>query len=191
MAFQAHGSFCEFSGSQETWTAYVEHLEQYLAADKIEDVDEQRAILLSVCDPATYRFICSLVSPKKRAELKFTDIADIVQKHYDPKPSIIVQRYRFNTRYRHVGESASTYVAELCQLSNHCDFGPSLQQMLQDRLICGIEDPKIQQRLLAEPDLSFDKAFELSLTSESADQNVKDLQATKSPQTSLNRMQIK
>ena len=37
--------------------------------------------------------------------------------------------------------------------------------MLRNRLICGIEDPKIQQRLLAEPDLTFDKA-------ESADKNV-------------------
>ena len=47
MAFQAHGSFSEFSSSQETWTAYVQRLEQYLAANKIEDADQQRAILLS------------------------------------------------------------------------------------------------------------------------------------------------
>ena len=62
--------------------------------------------------------------------------------------------------------------------------------MLQDRLVCGIEDPKVQRRLLTEPDL-FNKAFELVLASEFTDQNSKDLQATKSPQTSLNRMQIK
>ena len=97
MAFQAHSSFSEFSSSQETRTAYVERLEQYLAANKIEDADQQRAILLSVCGPATYRLICSLLSPKKPAELKFKDIAEIVQKHHDPKPSVIVQRYRFNT----------------------------------------------------------------------------------------------
>ena len=191
MAFQAHGSFSEFSSSQETWTAYVERLEQYLAANKIEDADQQRAILLSVCGPATYRLICSLVSPKKPAELKFKEITETVQKHHDPKPFVIVQRYRFNTRHRRVGESVSTYVAELRHLSNHCDFGPSLQQMLRDRLVCGIEDPKIQRRLLAEPDLTFDKAFELALASESADKNAKDLQATKSPQPSLNRMQTK
>ena len=162
MAFQAHGSLSEFSSSQETWTAYVKRLEQYLAANKIEDADQQRAILLS-CGPATYQLICSLMSPKKPAELKFTEITETVQKHHDPKPSTIVQHYRFNTRHRRVGESVSTYVAELHHLSNHCDFGPSLQQMLRDRLVCGIEDPNIQWRLLAEPDLTFDKAFELAL----------------------------
>ena len=53
--------------------------------------------------------------------------------------------------------------------------------MLRDRLVCGVEEPKIQRRLLAEPDLSFDKAFELALASESADKNAKDLQPTASP----------
>ena len=61
-------------------------------------------------------------------------------------------------------------------MSEHCNFGPSLNEMLHDRIVCGIEDAKIQQRLLAEPDLTFDKAFELALASESADKNVKDLQ---------------
>ena len=154
MAFQAHSSFSEFSSSQETQTAYIKCLEQYLAANKIEDVDQQRAVLLSVCGPATYQLIYSLVSPKKPAELKFKDIAEIVQKHHDPKPSVIVQRYCFSTRYCCVGESVSTYVEELRQLSNHCDFGYSLQQMLRDRLVCGIEDPEIQRRLLGEPDLT-------------------------------------
>ena len=43
------GTMAEFSSSQESWTAYVECLVQYLAANKIEDADQQRAILLSVC----------------------------------------------------------------------------------------------------------------------------------------------
>ena len=57
MAFQVHGSFSKFSSSQETWIAYVKRLEQCLAANKIKDADQHRAILLSVCGPATYRLI--------------------------------------------------------------------------------------------------------------------------------------
>ena len=63
MAFLAHGSFSE-------------RLEQYLAANKIEDADQQKAILLSVCGPATYQLICSLVSPKNPAEFKFKEITE-------------------------------------------------------------------------------------------------------------------
>ncbi|XP_065892760.1 uncharacterized protein [Dysidea avara] len=179
----AHGTVSQFSSAQETWTSYIERLEQYLVANKDEDADQCKAILLSVCGPATYRLIHNLASPKKPTELKFQDIVDLVTKQHDSKPSVSVQRYRFNTRNRHAGESILTYVAELRHLSEHCNFGTSLNEMQRDRIVCGIEDPKIQRRLLAEPELTFDKAFGLSLASESADKNAKDLQpVTKVPQ---------
>ena len=156
---------------------YVECLEQYFAANKIEDADQQRAILLSVCGPATYRLIRNLVSPKKPTELKIADFITIVQKHHDPKPSMIVQRFRFNGCNRRTGESVAAYVAELHQLAEHCQYATILNDMLRDRLIWGVEDSRIQRRLLAEPELTFDKAFEIAMASESAEKNVKDLQS--------------
>ena len=35
----AHGTISEFSSAQETWTSYIECLEQYLAANKVEHAD--------------------------------------------------------------------------------------------------------------------------------------------------------
>ena len=64
--------------------------------------------------------------------------------------------------------------------------------MLRDWIVCGIEDQKIQRRLLAEPELTFDKAFELALASKSADKNAKDLQpAAKVPQDPVHKIQVK
>ena len=125
-----HGTIAAFSSSQETCTVYVERLEQYFAANKIEDADQQRAILLSICVPATYRLIHNLVSPKKPTELKIADLITIVQKHHDPKPSMIVQRFRFNGRNCHTGESVTAYVAELRQLAEHCQYATTLNDML-------------------------------------------------------------
>ena len=172
-----HGTIAAFSSSQETWTVYVERLEQYFAANKIENADQQRAILLSVCGPATYRLIRNLVSPKKPTEFKIDELIDIVRKHHDPKPSAIVQRFHFNSRNRHTGESIAAYVAQLRQLAEHCEYGTTLNDMLRDRLVCGVDDLRIQRRLLAEPQLTFDKAFEIAVASESAEKNVKDLQS--------------
>ena len=53
--------------------------------------------------------------------------------------------------------------------------------MLRDRLVCGIENSHIQRWLLAEPNLTLDKAVEISLAMESADRNAKDLQKTQLP----------
>ena len=133
-----------------------------------------------------------LASPKKPTEMKSQDIVDLVTKHHDPKPSVIVQSYRFNMRNHRSEESISTYVAELYHLAEHCNFRTSLNKVLHDWIVCGIEDQKIQRRLLAEPELTFDKAFELALASESADKNAKDLQpAAKAPQDPVHKLQVR
>jgi len=49
--------------------------------------------------------------------------------------------------------------------------------MLRDRFVCGVEESRIQCCLLAEADLTFDKAYELALASEFADKSAKDLKS--------------
>ena len=59
-----------------------------------------------------------------------------------------------------------------------CDFGASLEEMLRDRLVCGIKDEHFQRRLLAEPNLTFKKAQlqDIAQALESADRSTADLQ---------------
>ena len=108
-----------------------------MQANTIEDTGQQRAILVSVCGPATYQLIHNLVSSKNPTELKITDL--IAQKHLDPKPSVFIKRFHFNEHNRRVGESVAAHVAELRQLAEHCEYGTTLNDMMCDRLICGVE----------------------------------------------------
>ena len=50
--------------------------------------------------------------------------------------------------------------------------------MLRERLLCGINDPNTQRRLLSEVNLTFQKAFEIAQGLESAVQNLKTLQGS-------------
>ena len=50
--------------------------------------------------------------------------------------------------------------------------------MLRDRLVCGINNEKMQWRLLAEPDLTLKKAEENALAMELASKHVVDIQPT-------------
>ena len=83
-----------------------------------------------------------------------------------PTPSVIVQRYKFNSRTQGIGETVATFVTELRRLIEHCQFGQILDDMLQDRLVCGIADSHVQCQLLAEPYLTFKKALELAQVQE-------------------------
>ena len=136
------------------------------------DDDKKRAIFLTTCGAATYSLVRRLAAPKKPSEFTFTEIVKLAAEHYHPKWSLAVQCFRFNSRSRQVGETVVAYLAKLKRLSEHCDYGDVLQDMLRDRLICGIQDQRTQRRLLAEPDLTLQKAFEAAQAIELAVSNV-------------------
>jgi len=83
----------------------------------------------------------------KLADATFKDIVKLLTEHYQPKPSRVVQCYLFNSR-GHKGESTAIYIAELKHLSEHCEFGDTLEDILCDCLVRGINDSCIQHRLL-------------------------------------------
>ncbi len=78
-----------------------------------------------------------------------------------------MSRFKFIACVRNQGESVS-FVARLRQLTEHCSYGTALEEMLRDRIVGGINDERLQRRLLAEPELTFTKAVDLAQAYESA-----------------------
>ncbi|KAK7901534.1 hypothetical protein WMY93_018303 [Mugilogobius chulae] len=118
----------------------------------------------------------NLLSPNKPKEKTYQQLVLLLKNHFDPKPSEIVQRYKFDSRSRKPNESVMDYVAELRRLAQDCNYGDTLQQKLRDRIVCGINDDRIQRRLLAETDLTCEKALSIAVAAETATKNAHDLQ---------------
>ena len=102
-------------------------------------------------------------------EKTFDELVNLMTNHDNPKRNPIVERFQFNMRYKKTGESVSQYMAELRRLSQYCEYNDSLDSILRDRLVCGINHDRTQQRLLSEGEnLSLQKAMDISLSLESA-----------------------
>lgn len=94
----------------------------------------------------------------KLGDIPYDELVRLVANH------LIVQQFKFHSHFRKQGQSVANFVAELRQLSEHCDFGTVLDDMLHDRLVCSINNDAIQHRLLGEtPPLTFKKALEISI----------------------------
>ena len=70
-------------------------------------------------------------------------------------------------------------------LAEYCEYGDSLNIMLHDRLVCGVNHEGIQRRLLSEKDLTYEKALEIALAMEVAAKDTKDLLAASNAPTGL------
>ncbi len=173
-----HGTMSEFQpGGKETWGTYTERLGHYFVANKVTDPAQQRAILLSACGPATFKLIKNLADQSKFPTMTFEELCALLKEYFQPVPSSIVQRFKFNTRNRAPGESIPAYVAALRELAEHCKYGASLSEMLRDRLVCGVNHEGIQKKLLAEKDLDYEKAYSIAVAIEVAERDTKNLKA--------------
>ncbi|KAL3988098.1 5-hydroxytryptamine receptor 3 [Sarotherodon galilaeus] len=160
------GTLVAFDPKKQTWDEYTEILEQFFAANGIDDAEKQRAILISVVGAATYSLMRNLLSPAKPKDKTFQELVLLMKNHFDPKPSEIVQSYKFDSRSHKPNETVMEYVVELRRLAQ--DY----------RIVCGIKDDQIQRRLLSEIDLTFDKALSIAVAMETANKNAQDLQTS-------------
>ncbi|KAK7909596.1 hypothetical protein WMY93_014280 [Mugilogobius chulae] len=133
---------------------------------------------LSVVGGKTFNLLRSLVQPAKPGDKTYAEIVEILKDHYAPKPLIIAERFRFHKRNQEDGESVAQFVAVLKRLSEHCDFGLSLNDTIRDRLVCGLRSEAIQKRLLTETNLTLKKATDISTSMEMAAKEAQQLSAS-------------
>ena len=178
-----HGAVSSFNPTAEDWTTYTDRMKHYFVANDVADGGKKRSILLSVCGPATYKVIRNLVEDGKLDTTSYDDMVKLVKGYYDPPPSVTMQRYKFNTHIRNAKGTVADYVAALREIAQHCEYKDSLQDLLRDRLVCGVNHEGITNRLLAEKKLTYDKAMELAQAIESAERDTKQLKAAQATST--------
>ena len=167
--------FGEFVEGCELWSQYVEHLKHFLAANGITDAERKRDIFLAVIGPNAYKLLSSLVAPEKPVEKTFMDLVAVMTQHHSPPLSEIIQRYRFHMRFHCQGETVAMYLSELRALAQWCKFGDTLNDMLRNCLVCGVNEETIQRRLLAESGLTLKKALEITQGLGAAARNVREI----------------
>ena len=113
----------EYYDSQtEEWTDYVERVDQFFEANGLTGegkADQRRSTFLTLVGPTTYKVLKSLTAPAKPKEKTFEQLVELLTKYFSPKPSEVMQSYRFFTRSRRPGETIAEYVAELRRLESN------------------------------------------------------------------------
>ena len=82
--------------------------------------------------------------------------------------NIPFERYCFNRRQQEAGETYEQYRTALRKLSQTCEFlSITPEELLRDRLVFGIRDDKVRERLLRESNLTLAKTNEICRAAES------------------------
>ena len=74
------------------------------------------------------------------------------------RKNVIFERARFNRRNQLNGESAEQYIMELYTLLENCDFNEMKGEMIRDRLVVGIKDSALSERLQLDSNFTLEMA---------------------------------
>ena len=61
------------------------------------------------------------------------------------------------------------------RLTEHCEFGATLDDVVYDRLVCDVHDIRIQCRLLAKPKLTLKRVLDLALAIEAVERDSSEI----------------
>lgn len=107
-----------------------------------------------------------------------------------PSLNLAYHEYRFEIRHQHDGESFNDWLTELRVLAKSCEFGEMEERMLQGIIIHGVNDKKLQERLILE-NTNFAKTVEISRTREHDREQCEAIQAGANGRANINAISEK
>ena len=146
----------------------MERVEIYFAANDVP-ADRKVPVFLNFIGGTTYAILRNLLAPDSPISKPFSVLVEKLRDHFEPKPSIIAERFKFHRRGQNAGETITVYIAELRRLAVRCSFPREyLDDTLRDRFVCGLRSESTQKLLLAEKELTLTIALEKAQNLEAA-----------------------
>ncbi|KAK7891393.1 hypothetical protein WMY93_023356 [Mugilogobius chulae] len=108
-----------------------------------------------------------------QADWKVKDMIEKFDNYCSPTVNETVERYKFFTRNQGSSESIDGYVTELKLLAKTCNFGTLRDSLIRDRIVCGINNTSMRERLLRERAMTLDACIQLCRAAELSRENCK------------------
>lgn len=99
--------------------------------------------------------MCTTLTEKEKTN--FNVVIQKFEDYFVPQKNESVKAHVFFIRNQHEGETFDTYITDLKRLSADCNFGDLKERLIRDRVVAGIIDKRLKDRLLRESDLTLQK----------------------------------
>ena len=164
------------ANAAEKWKKFLLAWNNYSLATKLNNEDEaiQVATLLTVIGEQARDVFKTFQFTREADKQKIQPVLKKFKEYCEPRKNIPFERYLFNKRVQEPGEAYEQYRTELRKIAEGCEFDKiTPDEILRDRLVFGIRDNKVRERLLRESELTLIKTDEICRASESMQKQMK------------------
>ncbi|UYV81558.1 K02A2.6-like, partial [Cordylochernes scorpioides] len=167
----------DFSTPNE-WPKWRKRFERYLVVSgmkKKEEADKIDLFMYLMGDRAddifrTFKF------EKEEEATKIDSVLKAFDSHFCVRKNIIYERAKFNSRIQEDREPVDEFITSLYKLADSCEFEGLHEQLIRDRIVVGVRDKALSERMQLDSELTLEKAVKMVRQQEAIRQQQVDLQ---------------
>ncbi|GBN54720.1 Retrovirus-related Pol polyprotein from transposon 17.6 [Araneus ventricosus] len=162
---------------KEKWRKWGQELENYLlATEKDERADKIKiAILLNLLGSEGLEIFNTFKFEPPLSQKNYSEVLKKFEEYCSLRQNVVYERYKFFSCVQQEGQAIECYVTQLKTLTPTCEFEEQENVLIRDRIVLGIRDSGLKERLLRESGLGLEKAIEIVRTAETSREQLRSM----------------
>ena len=155
---------------KKLWRKWKQKFQSYLLVSGLSEEDEklQLAAFVTALDSNALDVYNALHFNDEADRKSLKKTLELMESHYVGELNIVYERYLFFQRSQGKDESFQSYLTAVRALAVTCDFKNLRDDMIRDRIVCGIANIMTQRQLLQKKNLTLEGCIELCRTAETS-----------------------
>lgn len=156
MNIETPGKF-DFSNPAE-WPKWKKRFERYVSISGLQgkSQDEKINVLMYIMGDKSEEIMLQFPPP---APTTLENTLELFTSYFEPKVNVIFERFCFNTRNQKIAENADDFITSIHNLAAKCNFGNLKDELIRDRIVVGVLDVSLSEKLQAKSDLTLKEAI--------------------------------
>ena len=160
----------------ENWRKFELEFDVYCQVCFSDANDKQKSyLLLNLAGSDAIEKEQSFVYGEGESKEKLKTLKQKFEEVCKPQGNVIIDRHKFLTRAQLDTETMLTYISSLRILVKPCKYGDLADEMVRDRIVCGIKSDTVRKQLLKEATLTLTKAVEICKVHEVSLQHTREI----------------
>ncbi len=156
----------DFSKPQE-WERWIRRFDRFRLASNLNATSEENQVnTLVYCMGDEAEDVLKGLTLTADEKKKYTDVKAGFDAFFVPKKNVIYERAKFNQRVQLPGETVDSFITALYGLAEHCNYGQLQNELIRDRLVVGLRNVSLSEKLQLDRDLTLETAITKTRQSE-------------------------
>ena len=144
----------------EEWDRWTRRFDRFRVASGLAQKDDevQVSTLIYAMGDQADDILRSFALPEEDRK-NYAIVKAKFDNHFVHRRNVIFERARFNRRRQEEGESVDSFITALYTLAEHCGYGELHDEMVRDRIVVGIRNGALSEKLQLNADLTLQTAI--------------------------------